>query len=80
MAIVIVSEYVDDRQNSTGFYWDKFIKPNELKKLFFNSGLTVKDTKGFVFNPLSWGWELSKSDFGVNYAVCATRQHINQSE
>ena len=26
MAIVIVSEYVDDRQNSTGFYWDKFIK------------------------------------------------------
>ena len=26
MAIVIVSEYVDDSQNSTGFYWDKFIK------------------------------------------------------
>ena len=26
MAIVIVSEYVDDRQNSTGFYWDKLIK------------------------------------------------------
>ena len=53
--------------------WNKFIKPNELKKLFLNSGLTVKDTKGIVFNPLSWGWELSKSDFIVNYAVCATR-------
>ena len=53
--------------------WNKFIKPSELKKLFSNSGLTVKDTKGFVFNPLSWRWELSKSDFTVNYAVCATR-------
>ena len=45
----------------------------ELKRLFINSGLKVKDTKGFVFNPLSWGWELSKSDFTVNYAVCATK-------
>ena len=51
-----------------------------VKKLFLNSGLTVKDTKGFVFNPLSWGWELSKSDFKVNYAVCATRQRISPSE
>ena len=60
--------------------WNKFIKPNELKKLFLNSSLIVNDTKGFVFNPLSWGWELSKSDFKVNYAVCATRQRINPSE
>ena len=51
----------------------KFIKPNELKKLFYNSGLKIRDTKGFVFNPISWGWELSKSDFTVNYAVCAIK-------
>ena len=53
--------------------WNKFIKPNELKKIFSNSGLKVMDTKGFVFNPISWGWELSKSDFSVNYTVCATK-------
>ena len=53
--------------------WNKFIKPNELNKLFFKSGLKVKDTKGFVFNPISWGWQLSKSDFTVNYTVCAIK-------
>jgi 2-polyprenyl-6-hydroxyphenyl methylase/3-demethylubiquinone-9 3-methyltransferase len=53
--------------------WHKFIKPSELKKIFIKSGLNVKDTKGFVFNPLSWGWELSKNDFTVNYTVCATK-------
>ena len=54
--------------------WNKFIKPNELSKLFFNTGLQVRDTKGFVFNPLSWGWELSKNDFTVNYSICATKE------
>ena len=54
--------------------WNKFIKPSELNKLFFDSGLRVKDTKGFVFNPLAWSWELSKRDFTVNYSICATKE------
>ena len=54
--------------------WNKFIKPSELSKLFFDSGLRVKDTKGFVFNPLAWSWELSKRDFTVNYSICATKE------
>ena len=70
---ILGAEYVMQWLPKGTHDWNKFIKPNELKKLFFNSGLTIKDTKGFVFNPLSWGWELSKSDFTVNYAVCATR-------
>ena len=53
--------------------WNKFIKPRELCNLFFDSGLKVKDTKGFVFNPLSWSWGLSNRDFTVNYAICATK-------
>ena len=59
--------------------WNKFIKPNELKEIFINSGLKVKDTKGFVFNPLSWEWELSKNDFTVNYTVCATKSLFNNN-
>ena len=70
---ILGAEYVMQWLPKGTHDWNKFIKPNELKKLFSNSGLTVKDTKGFVFNPLSWGWELSKRDFTVNYTVCATR-------
>ena len=57
--------------------WKKFIKPNDLKKLFYEAGMEVNDTKGFVFNPLSWGWELSKKDFTVNYTVCATKHTLS---
>ena len=70
---ILGAEYVMQWLPKGTHDWNKFIKPNELKKLFLNSDLKVKDTKGFVFNPISWGWELSKSDFTVNYAVCATK-------
>ncbi|MDC3067663.1 bifunctional 2-polyprenyl-6-hydroxyphenol methylase/3-demethylubiquinol 3-O-methyltransferase UbiG [Paracoccaceae bacterium] len=53
--------------------WKKFFKPNELKTIFSQAGLNVEDTKGFVFNPISWSWNLSKEDFTVNYAICATK-------
>ena len=70
---ILGAEYVMQWLPKGTHDWNKFIKPNELKKLFLNSGLKVKDTKGFVFNPISWGWGLSKNDFTVNYAVCATK-------
>ncbi len=70
---ILGAEYVMQWLPKGTHDWNKFIKPNELKKLFLNSDLKVKDTKGFVFNPISWGWELSKSDFTVNYAVCAVK-------
>ena len=70
---ILGAEYVMQWLPKGTHDWNKFIKPNELKKLFFDSGLKVRDTKGFVFNPLSWGWELSKNDFTVNYTVCATK-------
>ena len=70
---ILGAEYVMQWLPKGTHSWNKFIKPNELNKKFINSGLKVKDTKGFVFNPLSWGWELSKNDFTVNYTICATK-------
>ena len=32
------------------------------------------DKKGFVFNPVSWGWSLSTSDLSVNYVMACKRQ------
>ena len=37
------------------------------------SGLTVNDTKGFVFNFLKWDWGLSNKDFSVNYVVSSIK-------
>ncbi len=70
---ILGAEYVMQWLPKGTHNWSKFIKPNELDRLFVKAGLNVKDTKGFVFNPISWEWELSKSDFTVNYAVCATK-------
>ena len=70
---ILGAEYVMQWLPKGTHDWNKFIKPSELRKLFFDSGLKVKDTKGFVFNPLSWSWELSKRDFTVNYSICATK-------
>ena len=70
---ILGAEYVMQWLPKGTHDWNKFIKPSELSKLFSDSGLKVKDTKGFVFNPLSWSWELSKRDFTVNYSICATK-------
>ena len=71
---ILGAEYVMQWLPKGTHDWSKFIKPNELNKLFSNSGLHVKDSRGFVFNPLSWGWELSKTDLSVNYAICGIKQ------
>lgn len=70
---ILGAEYIMQWLPKGTHSWNKFIKPDQLKEYFSSSGLTVKDTKGFVFNPLAWRWELSKTDFTVNYAICATK-------
>jgi 2-polyprenyl-6-hydroxyphenyl methylase/3-demethylubiquinone-9 3-methyltransferase len=70
---ILGAEYVMQWLPKGTHDWNKFIKPTELNELFVKSGLMVEDTKGFVFNPLVWGWELSKTDFSVNYSICAKK-------
>ena len=49
--------------------WDRFITPDELEELLKNAGLEPVDSKGFVFNPLTWNWSLSERDLSVNYVT-----------
>lgn len=53
--------------------WDKFITPDELFELLRQAGLDPVDRKGFVFNPLSWGWSISDRDMSVNYVTAAVK-------
>ena len=51
--------------------WRRFITPEELYELMGAVGLEPVDRKGFVFNPISWGWSLSSRDLSVNYVTAA---------
>jgi 2-polyprenyl-6-hydroxyphenyl methylase/3-demethylubiquinone-9 3-methyltransferase len=53
--------------------WNKFITPDELFELISNAGLSPVDRKGFVFNPITWGWSLSDRDLSVNYVTASVK-------
>ncbi|RME14036.1 MAG: bifunctional 2-polyprenyl-6-hydroxyphenol methylase/3-demethylubiquinol 3-O-methyltransferase UbiG [Alphaproteobacteria bacterium] len=53
--------------------WSKFITPEELRGLLEDAGLTVTDTSGFVFNPITWTWSISERDVSVNYVTTSIR-------
>ena len=52
--------------------WSKFITPDELFDLLRQAGLNPVDRKGFVFNPITWGWSISDRDLSVNYVTAST--------
>ena len=53
--------------------WQKFITPDELTALIETTGLTLVDSKGFVFNPLGWSWSISDQDLSVNYVTASVK-------
>jgi 2-polyprenyl-6-hydroxyphenyl methylase/3-demethylubiquinone-9 3-methyltransferase len=53
--------------------WNKFITPDELFDLISGAQLSPVDRKGFVFNPITWGWSLSDRDLSVNYVTASVK-------
>lgn len=53
--------------------WSKFITPDELYEMLSTAGLDPVDRTGFVFNPVSWSWGLSKRDLSVNYVTTSLK-------
>jgi len=53
--------------------WPKFITPDELYDLLSQAGLSPVDRKGFLFNPITWGWSISARDLSVNYVTASTK-------
>lgn len=70
---IIAAEYVL-RWVPTGTHqWNKFVKPSELAELAENSGLTLKDVKGMMFNPLKNEFSIHPHDVDVNYFLVAEK-------
>jgi 2-polyprenyl-6-hydroxyphenyl methylase/3-demethylubiquinone-9 3-methyltransferase len=52
--------------------WDKFVTPNELDIAVTQSGLTLTDETGVIYNLLADRWQLA-ADMDVNYMVVAAK-------
>jgi 2-polyprenyl-6-hydroxyphenyl methylase/3-demethylubiquinone-9 3-methyltransferase len=52
--------------------WNKFVTPRELEDAIERGGLSVEETPGVTYNPVSDRWSLSR-DTAVNYMVLARR-------
>ena len=46
--------------------WDKFVKPDDLKKILIKYGLSINKLDGMIFNILKDEWNIS-TDLSVNY-------------
>ncbi|MFU8880761.1 MAG: bifunctional 2-polyprenyl-6-hydroxyphenol methylase/3-demethylubiquinol 3-O-methyltransferase UbiG [Rhodobacterales bacterium] len=70
---IVGAEYVMRWLPKGTHEWNKFITPDELFDLLQKSGLDPVDRKGFVFNPITWGWSLSDRDLSVNYVTASVK-------
>jgi 2-polyprenyl-6-hydroxyphenyl methylase/3-demethylubiquinone-9 3-methyltransferase len=52
--------------------WNRFVRPDELKRDLEAAKLNVTRLQGVMFDPLNWDWRLS-SDTDVNYMVVAEK-------
>ncbi len=70
---IVGAEYVMRWLPKGTHEWSKFITPDELFDLISKAGLTPVDRKGYVFNPITWGWSISDRDLSVNYVTASTK-------
>jgi len=52
--------------------WEKFVKPNELKKILFKNNLQIEKLDGMNFNIIKDEWSVSK-DTSINYIAKAIK-------
>jgi 2-polyprenyl-6-hydroxyphenyl methylase/3-demethylubiquinone-9 3-methyltransferase len=53
--------------------WRRFVRPSELAAPLRQSGMSMTDVTGVVFNPIKDQWSLSARDLDVNYIAIAEK-------
>ncbi len=69
---IVGAEYILRWVPAGTHQWDKFVRPDELRRFFAAAGLQETNREGVVFNPLKDRWSLS-SDTDVNYMISAAK-------
>lgn len=70
--VIIAAEYILRWLPKGTHNYEKFLRPDELKKEVFNNGLSVIDELGITFNPIKDSWNRSR-DMDANYILLASR-------
>ena len=52
--------------------WNKFLKPEELEKMFSKENFSTVDVKGLEFIPILNKWKKSQN-LSVNYIICSLK-------
>jgi len=70
---IVAAEYIIGWVPRGTHSWKKFVKPSEIAKHARNHGITPDNVTGLIFHPLKNEFELSKTDFDVNYLITLSR-------
>ena len=72
MFAIIGAEYVLKWLPIGTHDWEKFVKPNDLKKILVKNDLHVEKLDGMKFNIIKDEWSVSK-DTSINYIAKAIK-------
>ncbi len=70
---IVGAEYIAGLLPKGTHEYKKFIRPSELCQCIRNAGLSLVETTGMLYNPISGKFRLSDRDLDVNYLVHAVR-------
>ncbi|XP_024399661.1 uncharacterized protein [Physcomitrium patens] len=73
---IIGAEYILGWLPKGTHEWSKFVTPEELSTIMNRASITVKDTSGMVYNPLTERWSISASNTSVNYIACGVSRNV----
>ncbi len=69
---IVGAEYILNWLPKGTHQWNRFVRPEELSAMVSQTGLSVRETRGLVYNPFKDSWSVS-SDCEVNYFLTASR-------
>ncbi len=72
MLAIVGAEYVLRWLPAGTHQFDKFVKPEELRKPLTAAGMAITHETGVSFNPISDRWSLT-GDMSVNYMIAANK-------
>ena len=70
---IVGAEYIFNILPKGTHDYEKLIKPSELHHWIRASGLTLKDSTGMTYNPLTQQYELKSNNLDVNYLLHAIK-------
>ncbi|KYQ89665.1 hypothetical protein DLAC_09630 [Tieghemostelium lacteum] len=73
LSTILAAEYILRLVPIGTHHWNQFVTPSDLSQFLQKSNLSIQDSKGLFYNPLTSNWTLI-NDNTVNYIIHATKK------